>query len=214
MRNNSKVSWRSHLKPVVYGVIYVVIPGLVLGLTGCDKLQSYVGLWEKDTPSYELATQEELVESLETEISSESVMICVHVAGEVQKPGVYCLPQGSRVYEAIQAAGGFTSEAVQEGINQARLLADGEQLMVWNSEQVAQGLPESKTETEGSKRININTADKESLMTLPGIGEAKAQEILDWRASHGAFLAIEDIMNVPGIKEYAFQKMKEYITVQ
>lgn len=190
--------------------------GLVLVLTGCDKLRDFAVLWESESAGYVIAS-EEMVDDVtascqETETSKQ---IYVHVAGEVRNPGVYTLLEGSRVYEAIAAAGGFTEQAVSEGINQARILVDGEQLVVWNAEQVAQGVPESlDSASQVSQKININTADKESLMTLPGIGETRAQDILDWRQTHGEFAAIEDIMKVPGIKEYAFQKMKEYITVQ
>lgn len=156
--------------------------------------------------------------------------IMVYVCGAVQNPGVYSLKEYSRVYEAIQAAGGFSSEADQEWVNQARVLQDGQKLKIYTLEETrtldARGssegqlsesgdLPETQgdTSTTQSGLVNLNTASKEELMTLPGIGESKAEAVIRHRQEQGKFQTIEDIMQISGIKDAVFAKIKDRITV-
>ncbi len=134
-------------------------------------------------------------------------MIYVFVCGAVENPGVYELQQGSRVFEAIQAAGGFSEEAAVNEVNQAELLEDEMKLYVPTRQELA------VQAEEDSGKININKASLADLMTLPGVGEAKANQIIQYREENGAFQSIEDIMLISGIKEGLFQKIKEYITI-
>ena len=131
--------------------------------------------------------------------------------------GVYELPEKSRVFEAIEAAGGLTADAEERFINQAALVSDGEQITVLTVEEAeaAGGVTASVPGGAGaaSGKVNINTASKEELMTLSGIGEARASAIIAYRETGGPFMAIEDIMAVDGIKEKAFEKIKEDIEV-
>ncbi len=139
----------------------------------------------------------------------------VHICGEVNRPGVYELPAGSRVFEAVEAAGGFTEDAALNVLNLAQKVSDGMKLVIL-SEEEAEALSEeslSGTEVESDGRININTASKEQLMTLTGIGESRADDIIRFREESGGFKKIEDIMKVPGIKNAGFQKIKDRITV-
>lgn len=160
-------------------------------------------------------------ESAGTGSAAPSLM--VHVCGEVLSPGVYEFPEGSRIYEAVEAAGGFTEEAAPEAVNLAALLQDGVQIRIYSKEE-AQTLPAGsaawagngtgiKTSEETSGLINLNTATREELMTLSGIGESRAEDIIRYREENGGFRKIEDIMKVPGIKEAGFQKIKDRITV-
>lgn len=148
----------------------------------------------------------------------------VHVTGAVYNSDVYFLPQGSIVKDAIIAAGGFTTEANREGINQALELQDQQQIFVpfidesKNSEPVsgksyvaANADSEVKFEAEGP--INLNTATLKQLETLPGIGPAIGQRIIDYRESVGRFQSIEEIKQVQGIGEATFAKIKDSITV-
>ena len=149
--------------------------------------------------------------------TSPSATVCyVHVCGEVMRPGVYELEAGSRIYEAVELAGGFTQEAAASYLNLAQEIADGMKIEV-PSEADLEKLPETPAGTAGAVpddgKVNINTADKASLMTLKGIGEAKAEDIISYRDSNGPFGSIEDIMKVPGIKNAAFEKIKDDITV-
>lgn len=182
---------------------------------------------------------EAVVEGNETNAQSmvpeETVLpreIFVHVCGEVKNPGVYSMEEGSRIYEALERAGGFTDRAATDFLNMAQMLEDGMKLIV-PDEETAKGLEsngnqpntgllvgagvvtskDSAAASPQSDKVNINTAPKEQLMTLKGIGESRAEDIISYREQSGPFRTIEDIMKVSGIKEAAFQKIKENITV-
>ena len=144
----------------------------------------------------------------------------IHICGEVVSPGVYELEEGSRVFQAVEKAGGFTDQAAAEYLNMAERGADGMKIVVLNKEEAeaakARGeisLPAEASSNLQKQKVNLNTATKEELMTLRGIGEAKANDILKYRESRGGFEKIEDIMKISGIKDAAFQKIKEDITV-
>ena len=149
--------------------------------------------------------------------------IYVDVAGAVRTPGVVKLARGARVYEAIELAGGVAKDAAISAVNQASVLQDGQQLyIVTVEEQKTKQLSSSEVslETSGEGRVadagkvNINQASEEELMTLPGIGASKAADIVRYREEQGRFEQIEDIMNISGIKEAVFGKIKDKITVQ
>lgn len=147
-------------------------------------------------------------------------MIFVHVCGAVQNPGVYKFLPGVRLYEALAKAGGVREDGAAEALNQARELSDGERIYVPTSEEVEQGFTGEETvgtgssvSAESSGKMNINTASRDELMTLPGIGETKAESILSYREANGGFQSIEGLMQVEGIKEGTFNKIKDRITV-
>ena len=154
---------------------------------------------------------------------TENTVIYVDVTGAVKAPGVYTLPAGSRVFEAIALAGGAREDASLENLNQAGLLQDGQQIRVYTEEEAAQmvqqgSLPGAETaagqkESQEASKVNINTAGKEELMTLTGIGETRAEAILAYRQETGGFQTPEDLMQVEGIKEKTFEKLKDQITV-
>lgn len=161
--------------------------------------------------------------------SSEQRLIGVYVHGAVRHPGVYYLPEQSRVCDAVLSAGGFTKNAARAARNQAEYLVDGEDLWIMTRKEYQKQKEISRKEltedsfaaAEGTEHktssyedlVNINTATKEELMTLPGIGQSKAEAILTFREENGDFLNIEDIMQVPGVKEGVFALMKDHITV-
>lgn len=151
-------------------------------------------------------------------ISENSAVIYVDVRGQVNAPGVYEFPEGSRVFEAIEKAGGMTEDASETFLNQAEKLSDGQQIYVPSKKEVESTALIQKTEKEESegtaeKKVNINTATKEELMTLNGIGEAKAEAIIRYRDQEGGFQSIEDIKKIEGIKEGVFHKVKDRITI-
>ena len=161
--------------------------------------------------------------------------LAVYVCGAVHNPGVYYLPGGARICDAIEASGGFSQSADTEWLNQAKLLTDGEMLIVYTKEETARMLEEgiarggfvpSESSGSGSEpgssgdaadagagRINLNTASKEQLMTLPGIGEAKADAIIRYRTETGLFASTEDVMNISGIKNSIYDKIRDLVTV-
>lgn len=150
---------------------------------------------------------------------SSASMIYVQVAGAVHKPGVYELPEGSRVFQALELAGGVTADAQLKSLNQAAPVSDGEMIWVMTVEEAAvQPVQEGEASGNGSARedgkVNLNTATKEELMELPGIGAAKAASILAFRETNGGFTKIEDLMKIEGIKEGVFSKIKDYVIVQ
>ncbi len=154
-------------------------------------------------------------DTAETE-PAEPETIWVYVCGAVRVPGVYELPADGRVYQALEAAGGALEEAELRSLNQAAVLTDGEQITVYTAEEIEQsgGIPVPGAEAQaGRGKINLNTAGQEELMTLAGIGQARARAIIAYREEHGPFTAIEEVMNIEGIKEKAFGKIKDEIEV-
>ena len=147
---------------------------------------------------------------------SEEGNVYVYVCGAVNAPGVYELKEGARVFEAIQLAGGLTEAAAADAVNQARIVTDGEQIRVPTVEEAQSrgaGVAGEVTEGTENNKININTAGKEELMMLTGIGEAKAESIMDYREKNGSFTSIEELMQIEGIKEGVFNKIKDDITI-
>ena len=175
-----------------------------------------------------------------TEINSagetQPEMIYVDVCGAVANPGVFQLAAGSRVFQAIEAAGGYLPEAALTCVNRAGVLTDGQQLYILTQEEMERqgrdpvemaGASDGQMngsagtgqntgiadQAQQDNRININTADETQLTTLTGIGATRAQAIIAYREENGPFAAIEDIMNVQGIKEGTFAKIKDEIVV-
>ena len=138
----------------------------------------------------------------------------VSVLGAVKHPGLFRYHGNARVYDAIKARGGFKKNAEKSSVNLAKLLSDGEQIQVLTKKQMKQR--NSKTENSesdsGKELVNINLATKEELMKLPGIGEAKAVLIIDYRTEHGNFKNTEELMKISGIKEGIYNKIKAWIT--
>ena len=138
----------------------------------------------------------------------------VYICGAVKNPGVYRFTGDARVCDAVKAAGGFRKKADRTAINQARPLNDGEQITI---PQKGKNSGLAKKQAVGGDReaglVNINQADLTELMTLAGIGEAKAQLIIDYRTENGSFTSIEDIMKISGIKEGIYNRIKDQITV-
>lgn len=135
--------------------------------------------------------------------------LVVYICGCVNVPGVYRFEEGARVYEAIEAAQGFSPDAAEAALNLADLMKDGQRIYVPKTgEESIQSFEQDTALDDASKpgRVSINRASREELMQLPGIGEARADAILAYRSEHGGFSNIEEIMQVPGIKEAAFSK--------
>lgn len=166
----------------------------------------------------------------------QQAMIYVDVCGAVANPGVFQLAAGSRVFQAIEAAGGYLPEAALTCVNRAGVLTDGQQIYILTQEEMErQGLDPAEmagasdgqmngsagtgqntgiaAQAQQDNRININTADETQLTTLTGIGATRAQAIIAYRQENGPFAAIEEIMNVQGIKEGTFAKIKDEIVV-
>ncbi len=148
--------------------------------------------------------------------------IKVYVCGAVQRPDVYEISADSRIVDAVSAAGGFAIDAYPEAMNLAETVSDGSRIYVPTKEEVDAlavvysdtGSGTGDTMSDSTGRVNINTATLEELTTLPGIGDTRARAIIDYREQNGAFGNIEDIMQVTGIKEKSFSKIKDSICVK
>jgi competence protein ComEA len=144
--------------------------------------------------------------------------VLVHVAGEVQQPGVYELAAGDRVIDAIEAAGGVTESADADALNYARPLVDGEQVYVpkpGEAPPAAEGAGVSGGGSAGGQGglVNLNTATSAELETLPRIGPAMAQRIIDYRDQHGGFTSVDELLEVAGIGEATYAGLKDLVTV-
>lgn len=187
--------------------------------------------------------QNESAEEPAPEISDTPQTIYVDICGAVTSPGVYELPYGSRVFQAIEQAGGYLPEAAASYLNRAKGLSDGQQVYVptqaevdsqriaatqdgsevtvENSTEKASGQKsagedsgEAETASSTEQKIDLNTADVSQLTTLTGVGESKALAIIAYREENGPFTSAEDIMNVPGIKEGTYEKIKDKIAIK
>lgn len=145
--------------------------------------------------------------------------VVVHVVGAVMRPGVYALAPGSRVADAVDMAGGALGNAALQSLNLARLLADGEQVYVPTTDEVAAGVasaPAAAGSTGGGVSadgmIDINRASAAELDGLPGVGPSTAQKIVDDREANGPFATPEDLMRVPGIGAKKFDALKDLVT--
>ena len=173
---------------ILFGIV-----AIIFSLASCGKKETTIDFDSEDEiVAYESVEEEET--------------IFVYVCGAVLNEGVYELPVGSRVFAAIEKAGGFLATAATTEINQAEILEDAMKLYVPT-------IAEVEEMKAGSGKVNLNKATKEELMTLPGIGEAKAELIIDHRQKVGTFKRLEDIMEIDGIKEGLYEKIKDLIQV-
>lgn len=209
-------------------VLWIVAAGFCSGCAGHSEGELLIEDAQEELSAQEYAEAAEL-SLAETALSeylengdnlpeTSCAAFFVHVCGEVVRPGVYELCEGQRIYEAIELAGGFTEAASESYLNLAELVTDGMKIEVPDKAQAEEwkkvaDFSNSNSNQESVKQVNLNTATKEELMTLRGIGEARAEDIIRYREKQGKFQCIEDIMKVSGIKDSAFQKIKEDITV-
>ena len=196
----------------IYGrSVGVVLSILFLSLlsAGCGKEENILYPVES-SDSFEAS--EEISETQDTEENRQ--MIFVYLCGAVQNPGVYEVPEGTRLFEVLKLAGGMTADASDSSLNQAEKLNDGQLIRVLTHDEEAsenEGIKPSGDKADS--RVNINTADEAELTTITGIGSSRAQAIIAWREEHGRFKTIEDIMNVSGIKEGLFSRIRDSIRV-
>lgn len=193
-------------------------------LCGILLLAAFLSACTKEDHVY-LEQEEETYETTEAEKpdrSKEPAFCCVYVCGAVVNAGVYRLPDTARVCDALEAAGGFTEDAARESVNLAEPIYDAQQIRIPTEAEISDSdflaedsasLPATSADAAADGRVNLNRATQEELMTLPGIGASKAQDILDYRTQNGFFASVEEIMNVTGIKEGTFEKIKDSITV-
>lgn len=186
-------------------------------------------IYGNDPPKNEIKKSQESNNEVEFKLGikeKENKTIMVDISGEIITPGVVKLPEGSRIIDAITAAGGKTEDADLSKVNLAYILDDGVQLYIprYNEKlekEIVQtepgvGIIQEGINTTSKKdsKVNINTANKEKLATLPGIGEGTAEKIIEYRSKTGKFKAIDEIKKIPGIGESKFKSLKDKITIK
>ena len=202
-------------------ILWMLLPVLIFG--GCGTQDSILKRGQPETGSLEEQQDTETVYNVESETQDEKPeqeekplqeWIYVDVCGAVRNPGVYRIEAGSRVFQVLEQAGGCTEEASLETVNQADLLTDGQKIRIYTKEEAGQ--MEKKLQEEDpllDDRVDINRAGKEELMTLTGVGETRAQAILSYRETHVSFSSVEELMQVEGIKEKTYEKLKDQIRI-
>lgn len=211
------------------GMIWVLcflflVAAIALFLFGPPKKNKETLSFAENTATTKQATTPKETPTPKKDKKDSTTENAVYVSGAVKHPGLYRYYGNKRVDDAITAVGGFCKNASTESINLAQFLQDGEQIVVMTKKQAKkQKSPKeapamvndskSRQDSQDASKVNINTASAEELMQLPGIGEAKAKMILEYRTQNGAFQKVEDIMKISGIKEGVYNKIKENITV-
>ena len=194
--------YKKHKRAVQYGIcaVFLIITGLIY-LAG----RKNASVSENTFADNVVSSSIEDSWHMESESSVEDIY--VYICGHVNSPGVVKCLKGTRLYEAVAMAGGADDLADMSAVNLAALVADGEMIYI-----PAYG-EDISVEEQKEGIVNINKATESELMTLPGIGSSRAADIVRYRTDNGRFQTIEDIMKVSGIKEAAFNKIKNYICV-
>ncbi|CYV14540.1 ComEA family DNA-binding protein [Streptococcus suis] len=173
-----------------------------------------------DFPQLEqTSSSSELVEETSTEASKELSQLVVDVKGAVAKPGLYTLEEGSRVNDAVDAAGGLTSQADPKSINLAQKLSDEAVVYVASKDEnvsvVSNTTASSAMSQEGNEsKVNLNTATEADLQTISGIGSKRAADIIAYREANGGFKSVDDLNNVSGIGDKTMESIRPYVTVE
>lgn len=216
---------KKHKVGVAATLIFVCILGLVYvlsGRAGLGKAVSNILYQSEENITGDVSEGDIIVQTITDNPDSISENnnqgILVHVCGAVKQPGVYMLNDNSRIKDAIDAAGGFSKKADKEYLNLAESVTDGQKIVVYTKKQTVslngkEAAGEIDNDNRGSSKVNINTASKEELMTLTGVGESKAKDIIAYREQNGRFNSIEELMNIPGIKEGVFSGISASVTV-
>ena len=181
----------------------------------------FAGCGSREEELFEAEVMEDIEEETITEEESavqtkeqQNGSCYIYVCGAVKYPGVYELAMGSRVFMALQAAGGLREDAAQESINQAEVVVDGQMLYIPTKDEITEESELVPKQEGDDGRIDLNRADAEALMTLPGIGSSKAESIISYREECGGFSSVEELMKIPGIKEGVYSKIKDKIKVE
>lgn len=217
-------------KIVVIAILVIIAGAILYYVYGKDEAQ-----YKNEILPYEENVIEETIEKnkkSETSDLEKEDEIIIYITGEVNKEGVYSLPEGARIADAIDQAEGLTEEAYTEDLNLAYVLEDGMKIKIPNKNEIQNqekvqmttedsnyattesGISIEETPTKAKQKVNINTASQQELETLTGIGPSIASKIVEYRKQNGIFKTIEDIKNVSGIGDNKFESFKNEICVK
>jgi len=206
--NNKMVFWSKFDLKSLLAIAVIAVSALIM---------SFIW-WSGSKWKIESETTPEIAESISIEKISiappASAKIYIHIYGEVNSPGVYQLPSGSRVFEALEVAGGQSTDRMLE-INLAQILQDGDQVFIGELSTLStSGVASNKTQpNQKNACLNINLADSNALDTLPGIGPVMAQKIIDWREQNGSFKNISDLNKVKGIGAAKYAELEKLVCI-
>jgi competence protein ComEA len=210
------------MKKTVCKILFTGLLCFLFVLSGCSRssyLQAKGAQEEQGKTKLSLGSMSHKKARSEVKEAPKGQTIFVQVAGQVHHPGVYELQKDSRVFEAIRAAGGLTKKAYDRELNQASVLEDGQKIYVFSVKELKKEQSENQTTSSTTKDgsqtdpVHLNQADKNLLMTLPGIGSSRADAILAYREEHGAFKDTKDLTKVSGIGPSIFEKIKDKIII-
>lgn len=212
-------------KQILIVIIIIIIMLFTIIVYFCKNIFIKKDSFYEDNLNEDTISINNSIENVDDE-EEQNNQIMIHITGAVKKQGIVILEEGARIIDAIEMAGGETEDADLNKLNLAYVLEDGEKLYIptkndkegeyISSDSGENVVIENSGNTSSTKAeiININTANKEKLETLNGIGESTANKIIKYREENGKFKTIEDIKNVPGIGDAKFENIKEYITVK
>ena len=220
-------------KIIVIAILLIIAGAILYYVYGNDEVQIQNEILPYEENILEEASEEMgKSEEAETKELEEKQEIIIYITGEVNKEGVYSLPEGTRIADAIEQAEGLTEDAYTEDINLAYVLEDGMKIKIPNKNEIhnqvetqvtnedssytstESGISIEQTQKKTSQKVNINTATQEELETLTGIGPSIASKIVQYRKENGNFKTVEDIKNVSGIGESKFESIKDYVCVR
>ena len=211
---------KNSLKTVL--IMTIIILPLFIGISGFAGKESendivYIEQAKEKVDTDTIKSYDDANETVDS--NQELSFIVIDISGEVNSPGVYTLPHGSRILDAIEAAGGLTDNCDINYINRAELLYDEMKIYIpsyddINNNTVPSGLFRDSTNKTSDNLININTANSEELQKIPGIGPSTAGKIIDYRNMNGKFSSIEELINISGIGNKTLERMKGYITAR
>ncbi len=195
---------------IVSIVIFIGAVGIYYSLGALNKIPTENIMIESTT---EIEREENTDNLIEENVTTSEIY--VHICGEVNTPGVYIVKENSRLIDLVELAGGLTKDATNS-VNLAQIVSDGQRIEILSVEDEKNLLKNNSIPEENkisSNLVNINTATINELMTLTGIGSSKAKSIISYRDSNNGFKSIEELMNIEGIKEGVFNKIKDSITI-
>lgn len=216
---------------VTASCLFLIIAGVCYSCSykknrGQEPMHSSIYTQELDEEASNVDSKTELEAHVKDKLKSssgqEEPMLYVHICGAVLNSNVYQVKTGTRLVDLIDMAGGLKPEAADDYVNQAIAVEDGQRIYIPTKDELTKlsvsdyiaGDGDSLSSEKVSNRVNINTADEAELMRLPGIGQAKARSIIEYRKRNGDFKAVTDLMNISGIKEGLFTQIEELVTVE
>ena len=188
--------------------IFLMFSICLVTFSSCGKT-SYLDKAEDSNSTKETSDKMDNGKNSTSKNGTSSGKCFVQVSGAVNSPGVYELSGDSRIFHALLMAGGLREDADTTSLNQAEKISDGQKIVIKTKDEAAMDAVAS----DDDGKVNINTADAKTLMTLPGIGESKANSIIKYRESKGSFNSVEDIKNISGIKDGVYNKIADSIKV-